>query len=209
MLWALSGPKTIVTYPSLSGTSVPRDFVEFPSQLLEHWLATPEVLARYALHFETGEPIPPALFAKIERARTFNQGFGTVEYLASALIDMKLHLEGDRPIDPGRFERDTLESLAMPREIVMRHRTPQFNHVFSSDGYSAGYYSYLWADTLTADAWEAFTAGRGPFDRDVATRLKEQVFTRGNTQDPVTAYRAFRGSDPGVAALMRKRGFPA
>ncbi len=206
---ALHGLLSNVTYPSLSGTSVPRDFVEFPSQLLEHWLATPEVLARHALHFETGEPLPPALFAKIERARTFNQGFGTVEYLASALIDMKLHLEGGRSIDPGPFERDTLASLAMPREIVMRHRTPQFNHVFSGDGYSAGYYSYLWADTLTADAWEAFTAGGGPFDREVATRLKEQVFTRGNTQDPLTAYRAFRGSDPGVAALMRKRGFPA
>jgi len=206
---ALHGLLSNVNYPSLSGTSVPRDFVEFPSQLLEHWLATPEVLARYALHFETGEPIPSALVAKIERARNFNQGFGTVEYLASALIDMKLHLEGSSSIDPGIFERETLASLAMPREIVMRHRTPQFNHVFSGDGYSAGYYSYLWADTLTADAWEAFTEGRGPWDRDVAARLKEQVFTRGNTQDPLTAYRAFRGKDPGVAALMRKRGFPA
>jgi peptidyl-dipeptidase Dcp len=206
---ALHGLMSNVNYPSLSGTYVPRDFVEFPSQLLEHWLATPEVLARYALHFETGEPIPPDLVARIERARNFNQGFGTVEYLASALIDMKLHLEGPRPVDPGAFERDTLASLAMPREIVMRHRTPQFNHVFSGDGYSAGYYSYLWADTLTADAWEAFTEGRGPWDREVATRLKEQVFTRGNTQDPLIAYRAFRGRDPGVSALMRKRGFPA
>ncbi|MEQ1581221.1 MAG: M3 family metallopeptidase [Steroidobacteraceae bacterium] len=206
---ALHGLMSNVNYPSLSGTYVPRDFVEFPSQLLEHWLATPEVLARYALHFETGEPIPADLVARIERARTFNQGFGTVEYLASALIDMKLHLEGLKPIDPGAFERETLASLAMPREIVMRHRTPQFNHVFSGDGYSAGYYSYLWADTLTADAWEAFTEGRGPWDLTVAERLKEQVFTRGNTQDPLIAYQAFRGREPGVAALMRKRGFPA
>ncbi len=206
---ALHGLMSNVNYPSLSGTCVPRDFVEFPSQLLEHWLATPEVLGRFALHVETGEAIPAALVARIERARTFNQGFGTVEYLASALIDMKLHLEGPKPIDPETFERETLASLAMPREIVMRHRTPQFNHVFSGDGYSAGYYSYLWADTLTADAWEAFTEGRGPWDLNVAERLKEQVFTRGNTQDPLTAYRTFRGRDPGVAALMRKRGFPA
>jgi peptidyl-dipeptidase Dcp len=206
---ALHGLMSNVDYPSLSGTYVPRDFVEFPSQLLEHWLATPEVLGSFALHFETGEPIPADLVARIERARTFNQGFGTVEYLASALIDMKLHLEGPRPIDPGTFERETLASLAMPREIVMRHRTPHFNHVFSGDGYSAGYYSYLWADTLTADAWEAFTEGRGPWDLTVAERLKEQVFTRGNTRDPLSAYRAFRGRDPGVAALMRKRGFPA
>ncbi len=206
---ALHGLSSAVNYPSLAGTAVARDYVEFPSQLLEHWLATPEVLSRFAVHFETGAPIPEELVQKIARARNFNQGFATVEYLSSALVDMQLHLAGDTPVDPASFERETLLKLAMPREIVMRHRTPQFNHVFSGDGYSAGYYSYLWADTLTADAWEAFTEGQGPWDREVAGRLKEQVFTRGNTLDPALAYRAFRGRDPGVAALMRKRGFPA
>jgi peptidyl-dipeptidase Dcp len=206
---ALHGLMSDVTYPSLSGTSVPRDFVEFPSQLLEHWLATPDVLSTHALHFQTGEPLPAALFEKIERARTFNQGFGTVEYLASALIDMKLHLAGTTPVEPGSFERDALAQLAMPREIVMRHRTPQFNHVFSGDGYSAGYYSYLWADTLVADAWEAFAESGGPWHAGMAAKLEEHVFTQGNKQDPAVAYQAFRGRDPGVAALMRKRGFPA
>jgi peptidyl-dipeptidase Dcp len=206
---ALHGLSSNVTYPSLSGTSVARDYVEFPSQLLEHWLATPAVLSRYALHYETGEPIPAALVAKIERAKNFNQGFGTIEYLSSALIDMKLHLAGSATIDPQRFESETLAAIGMPREVVMRHRTAQFNHVFSGDGYSAGYYSYLWADTLTADAWEAFTEGAGPWDHNVAQRLKDHVFTRGNTEDPAVAYQAFRGRDPGISALMRKRGFTA
>ena len=162
---ALHGLCSNVTYPSLSGTSVARDYVEFPSQLLEHWLSTPEVLNRFALHFQTGKPIPPELVAKIEQAKTFNQGFATVEYLASALVDMKLHLAGATPIDPDAFERDTLKALGMPDEIVMRHRTPQFGHVFAGDGYSAGYYSYLWSDTLTADACEAFTRPAGPTTR--------------------------------------------
>ncbi|HCF57922.1 MAG TPA: peptidase M3, partial [Myxococcales bacterium] len=139
---ALHGLASNVSYPSLSGTAVARDYVEFPSQLLEHWLSTPEVLGRFALHHETGEPMPAQLAAKIEKAATFNQGFSTVEFLASALIDMKLHLEGNKPIDPGAFERETLAALGMPREIVMRHRTPQFAHVFAGDGYAAGYYSY-------------------------------------------------------------------
>ena len=138
--------------------------MEFPSQILEHWLSTPEVLSRFAVHYQTGQPIPKELVAKIERATTFNQGFDTVEYLASALVDMKLHLAGGTPIDPDAFERDTLKALGMPEEIVMRHRTPQFSHIFAGDGYSAGYYSYLWSDTLTADAWEAFTAPGGPYD---------------------------------------------
>jgi peptidyl-dipeptidase Dcp len=145
---------------------------------------------------------------RIEKASTFNQGFGTVEYLASALIDMKLHLAGDKPIEPDAFERDTLKALGMPEEIVMRHRTPQFGHVFAGDGYSAGYYSYLWSDTLTADAYEAFTEGKGAYDRDVAGRLRKHVFSAGNTVDPAEAYRAFRGKDAGIDALMRKRGFP-
>jgi peptidyl-dipeptidase Dcp len=205
---ALHGLNSSVSYPSLSGTNVARDYVEFPSQLLEHWLSTPEVLNRFALHYRTGQPIPPALVAKIEKAATFNQGFATVEYLASALVDMKLHLAGDRTIDPDAFERETLQALGMPSEIVMRHRTPQFGHVFSGDGYSAGYYSYLWSDTLSADAWEAFTEAGGPYDKAVAKRLHDDVFSAGNTMDPAEAYRAFRGRDPGIAALMRKRGFP-
>jgi peptidyl-dipeptidase Dcp len=205
---ALHGLSSNVTYPSLSGTSVARDYVEFPSQLLEHWLSTPEVLNRFALHFETGQPIPKTLVQKIERASKFNEGFDTVEYLATALVDMKLHLAGATRIDPDAFEKETLAALRMPDEIVMRHRTPQLSHVFAGDSYSAGYYSYLWADTLTADAFEAFTEGQGPYDHQVADRLSKHVFQAGNTVDPAEAYRAFRGKDPGIAALMRKRGFP-
>lgn len=205
---ALHGLLSDVTYPSLSGTAVARDYVEFPSQLLEHWLSVPEVLNRFATHYRTGEPIPSELVAKLERSKQFNQGFATVEYLASALIDLKLHLAGDAQIDPDAFERETLAALGMPREIVMRHRAPHFLHVFSGDGYSAGYYSYLWADTLTADAWEAFEEAGSPWNREIAGRLAEHVFRRGNTVDPAQAYRAFRGRDAGIEALMRKRGFP-
>ncbi|MFY0570320.1 M3 family metallopeptidase [Archangium lansingense] len=205
---ALHGLNSNVTYPTLSGTAVARDYVEFPSQLLEHWLSTPEVLNTYALHYQTGKPIPSELVAKIEKASNFNQGFGTVEYLSSALVDMKLHLAGSQKIDPDAFERDTLGALGMPKEIVMRHRTPQFGHVFAGDGYSAGYYSYLWSDTLTADAFEAFTEGKGAYDRTVAERLRKNVFSVGNTVDPAEAYRTFRGKDAGIDALMRKRGFP-
>jgi peptidyl-dipeptidase Dcp len=208
---ALHGLSSNVNYPTLAGTSVARDYVEFPSQLLEHWLSTPEILENYALHYQTGKPIPQELVAKITRARTFNQGFATVEYLSAALMDMKLHLaaEPGKLIDPAAFERDTLAQLGMPREIVMRHRTPQFAHVFSSDNYSAAYYSYLWADTLSADAWEAFTgAPGGPWDAAVAQRLHDEVFARGNTVDPAEQYRAFRGRDPGIDALMRGRGLP-
>jgi len=204
---ALHGLNSNVTYPSLSGTAVPRDYVEFPSQLLEHWLSTPEVLQRFALHYQTGKPIPQELVDKIKKSATFNQGFATVEYLSAALVDMKLHLAGDKKIDPDAFERETLAQLGMPKEIVMRHRTPQFLHVFSSDGYSAGYYSYLWSDVITADAFGAFVEGKGPYDRAVAERLRKYVFSVGNTVDPAEAYRAFRGRDPKVDALMKKRGF--
>jgi peptidyl-dipeptidase Dcp len=204
---ALHGLNSNVTYPSLSGTSVPRDYVEFPSQLLEHWLSTPEVLQRFALHYQTGKPIPQELVDKIKKSATFNQGFATVEYLSAALVDMKLHLAGDKKIDADAFERETLAQLGMPKEIVMRHRTPQFLHVFSSDGYSAGYYSYLWSDVLTADAFGAFVEGKGPYDRAVAERLRKNIFSVGNTVDPADAYRAFRGRDPKVDALMKKRGF--
>jgi peptidyl-dipeptidase Dcp len=206
---ALHGLNSNVTYPSLSGTAVPRDYVEFPSQLLEHWLSTPEVLQRFALHYQTGKPIPQPLVDKIMRSATFNQGFATVEYLSAALVDMKLHLAGERKIDPDAFERDTLAQLGMPKEIVMRHRTPQFLHVFASDGYSAGYYSYLWSDVITADAFGAFTEGKGAYDRAVADRLRKFVFSVGNTVDPADAYRSFRGRDPKIDALMKKRGFTA
>jgi peptidyl-dipeptidase Dcp len=204
---ALHGLASGVDYPSLSGTSVPRDYVEFPSQLLEHWLSTPQVLERFAVHHETGERIPSELVDRIERAGTFNQGFATTEYLSSALVDMMLHLAGGRAIDPVAFERETLAELGMPAELVMRHRIPHFQHVFGSDGYSAGYYSYLWSDVITADAYGAFAEAGGPYDREVARRLVRHVFSVGNTVDPAEAYRDFRGRDPEVAALMRKRGF--
>ena len=205
---ALHGLSSNVTYPTLSGTAVSRDYVEFPSQLLEHWLSTPEVLQKYAVHYQTGKPIPQALVDKIEKASTFNEGFDTTEYLASALVDMKLHLAGDQKIDPDKFERETLAALKMPKEIVMRHRTPQFGHAFSSDGYSAGYYSYLWSDVITADAYGAFVEGKGPYDKAVGARLVKNIFSVGNTIDPADAYRIFRGRDPKVEALMKKRGFP-
>jgi peptidyl-dipeptidase Dcp len=204
---ALHGLSSDVTYPTLAGTQVARDYVEFPSQLLEFWMFTPEVLNRFALHYQTGAPIPRDLVAKIEKTATFNQGFLTVEYLGSALVDMKLHLAGAQEIDPDAFERDTLKAIGMPSEIVMRHRTPHFSHLFASDSYSAGYYSYLWSDTLSSDAYEAFTEGKGPYDKEVAQRLRKNVFSVGDTIDPADGYRAFRGRDPDIAALMRKRGF--
>ena len=206
---ALHGLNSSVTYPSVAGTAVARDYVEFPSQLLEHWLSTPEVLQRFALHYQTGKPIPQPLVDKINRSATFNQGFATVEYLSAALVDMKLHLAGDRKIDADAFERETLTQLGMPKEIVMRHRTPHFLHIFSGDSYSAGYYSYLWSDVLTADAFGAFVEGKGPYDRGVAERLRKFVFSVGNTIDPAEGYRGFRGRDPKIDALMKKRGFAA
>ncbi|MEX0907942.1 MAG: M3 family metallopeptidase [Gemmatimonadota bacterium] len=203
---ALHGLLSAVMYPSLSGTAVARDYVEFPSQLLEHWLSTPEVLQRFATHAVTGEPLPAMLVECIERTATFNQGFATAEYLASAIVDMELHLSENRDIDPAAFERDTLARIGAPHEIVMRHRTPQFQHVFGNDGYSAAYYSYLWADMLTADAYGAFTEAGGPYDRAVAQRLREHVLVAGNTVDPAAAYRTFRGRDAGIEPLLRKRG---
>ena len=204
---ALHGLASAVQYPSLAGTAVARDYVEFPSQLLEHWLLTPQVLERFAIHYVTGETIPRELVECITRAATFNQGFATTEYLASALVDMKLHLAGEQPIVPTEFERALLDQLGMPNEIVMRHRLPHFQHIFGSDGYSAAYYSYLWSDVLTADAFDAFTEATGPYDQAVAQRLRQHVFSAGNTVDPADAYRAFRGRDPDIHALMRKRGF--
>ena len=204
---ALHGLNSNVKYPSLSGTNVARDYVEFPSQLMEHWLSTPEVLNRFAVHYQTGKPIPQPLVDKIKKSATFNQGFITVEYLAAALVDMKLHLAGDQKIDADKFERETLDQLGMPKEIVMRHRLPHFLHIFSSDSYSAGYYSYLWSDVLTADAFGAFVEAGGPYDKKVAERLRKFIFSVGNTIDPAEGYRGFRGRDPKIEALMKKRGF--
>jgi len=206
---AIHGLNSDVTYPTVSGTNVARDYVEFPSQLNEHWLSTPEVVNKFSVHYKTGAPIPQALVDKIKKASTFNQGFDTTEYLASALIDMKLHLAGGVDIDPDKFEREELAKLNMPKEIVMRHRTPQFGHVFSGDGYSAGYYSYLWADTLTADVAEAFQEAPGGFyDKPTGQRLIKTIMSRGNSVDPAEQFRAFRGRDVKIGALMRDRGFP-
>ena len=205
---ALHGLLSAVNYPTLAGTNVSRDFVEFPSQINEHWLSTPEVLNRFALHYQTGEPMPRALIEKVEKAATFNQGFGTVEYLASALIDMKLHLAGEQEIDPKKFEKETLKSLGMPSSIVMRHRTPQFAHVFSGDYYSAGYYSYLWSEVLDQDAWNAFKEKGNPYNKEVADRFVKHILSAGNTLEPAEAYRKFRGKDPSIKPLLEARGFP-
>jgi peptidyl-dipeptidase Dcp len=206
---ALHGLNSNVVYPSLAGTNVVRDFVEFPSQLNENWLSTPEVLSRFAVHYETGEPIPAALVTKIKAASKFNQGFATVEYLAAALVDMRLHLAGDLRIEPNEFERTTLAALGMPPEMVMRHRIPQFAHIFSSDSYSAGYYSYLWAEVLDHDAFKAFTDAGGPYDKVVAKRLHDDIMSIGNSVDPGQAYRNFRGSDPKIEGLLHARGLAA
>ncbi|MEO6433625.1 MAG: M3 family metallopeptidase, partial [Sphingomicrobium sp.] len=159
-------------------------------------------------HYKTGEPLPQRLIDKIKQADTFNQGFATVEYLSSALVDMKLHLKPDGIVDPDAFERQTLAELGMPREMVMRHRLPQFLHLFSSDAYSAGYYSYLWSEVMDADTWQAFVDAGDPFDRTLATRFKEILLKTGNETDRAAAYREFRGRDPEVDALLRRRGFP-
>ena len=205
---ALHGLCSNANYPSQAGTSVARDYVEFPSQLNEHWLSTNEILSKFAVHYKTGEPIPKALLEKIERASKFNQGFNTVEYLSSAIVDMKLHLAGNVTIDPDKFEREALAELGMPKEIVMRHRTPQFNHLFTSDGYSAGYYSYLWSDALTADAAEKFEEAGTYYDKELAKSLFDNIMSVGDTIDPAEGFRRFRGRDVDTGALLRKRGFP-
>ena len=205
---ALHGLNSNVTYPSLSGTNTPRDYVEFPSQVMERWLATPQVLNQFALHYKTGEPMPMALVERNNKAATFNEAFSTVETIASALVDMKLHLLENPDIDPKKFEKETLDKLNMPKEIVMRHRIPQFGHIFSDDAYAAGYYGYLWADAISADATEAFTETKdGLYDKAVAKRLHDYIFSIGNTIDPAIAYKKFRGRDVNTDALMRARGF--
>jgi peptidyl-dipeptidase Dcp len=203
----LHGLNSNVSYPSLAGTAVLRDFVELPSQLFEHWLPTRELLGRFAVHYQTGEPIPPALVDKVLRADAFHQGFKTVEYLSNAILDLKAHLKAGEPIDAADFERSALEEIGMPHQIVLRHRLPHFSHMFSSEGYAAGYYNYIWADTLSADAAEAFAEAPGGFyDKQLAQVLLAEVLGVGNTIEPGEAYRRFRGRDAGIDALMRDRG---
>jgi peptidyl-dipeptidase Dcp len=208
---ALHAMNSNVTYSRLAGTNVARDFVEFPSQLNENWLPTEAVLSRFAVNSQ-GQPIPKDLVAKILKSQTFNTGFTVTEYLAAAIMDMKLHTtpqgDGDAPIDPDRFEKETLTALGMPNEIVMRHRTSQFFHVFQSDGYAAGYYSYLWAEVLDHDAFEAFTETGNPWDPATAKRLHDDIMSVGDTVDPAEAFRKFRGRDPDVRAYLRAKGFP-
>src|SRR5208283_2797331 len=190
---ALHGMLSNVTYPILSGTHVAGDFVEFPSQLYEHWIKAPEMLRRFAVHYKTGEPMPEALIQKILAAQNFNQGFATVEYTASALVDMKLHLDpAPDDVDVVSFERAELERIGMPAGIAMRHRTPHFQHIFSG-GYSAAYYSYLWSEVLDADGFEAFQEAGDIFDTEVAQRLHEYVYSAGGSRDYEEAYRLFRG----------------
>jgi len=204
---ALHGLLSDVTYPSLAGTSVARDFVELPSQLYEHWLETPQVLERFALHYRTGEPMPAALREKLVGARTFNQGFATVEYLSCALVDLDFHLlpSADN-LDPIAFERDALARIDMPDEIVMRHRTPHFAHIFAGGGYAAGYYSYMWSEVLDADAFDAFKETGDVFDPQTAKKLRDHIYAAGNRRDPAEAYAAFRGRMPDVGPLLKKRG---
>ncbi|HNS86856.1 MAG TPA: M3 family metallopeptidase, partial [Parvularculaceae bacterium] len=204
---ALHSLASNVAYPTLNGGV--RDYTEFQSQLLERWLPTDEVINRFLIHYKTGEPMPKDLVDKIKAAANFNQGFETTEYLASALIDMKFHTVDPTGIDPDKFEREELEKLGMPKELPMRHRSPHFGHIFSGEGYSAGYYGYMWADVLTADAAEAFADAPGGFyDKKVAKKLVDYLFAPRNAIDPADAYRKFRGRDAKVEALMRDRGFP-
>jgi peptidyl-dipeptidase Dcp len=204
---ALHGMLSNVTYPLLAGTAVPSDFVELPSQLYEHWLEVPETLRQYARHCRTGEPMPKALLGRLLATRTFNQGFATVEYTACALVDLDLHSLADAArLDVTDFERKDLERIAMPAEIVMRHRLPHFQHLFSGGGYAAGYYSYLWSEVLDADAFAAFEETGNTFDPATAKRLRDYVYGAGNLREPAEAYKSFRGRLPTVDALLKKRG---
>jgi peptidyl-dipeptidase Dcp len=203
---ALHGLCSDVTYPLISGTSVARDFVELPSQLYEHWLEQPQVLRMHAVHAETGEPMPEALLDKVLAARRFNQGFATVEYTSSALVDLDLHLRSDgEGLDAPDFEQAALERIGMPSYMVMRHRIPHFQHIFAG-GYASGYYSYLWSEVLDADAFEAFEEAGDIFAPAIARRLHDYVYAAGYRRDPAEAYRLFRGRLPTAEALLRKRG---
>jgi peptidyl-dipeptidase Dcp len=203
---ALHGMLSDVVYPRISGTHVAGDFVEFPSQVFEHWIQQPQMLRRFALHYKTGEPMPETLIAKLLNARRFNQGWATVEYTASALVDLKLHLDpSPDEVDIVAFEREELKRIGMPEAITMRHRTPHFQHIFSG-GYSAAYYSYLWSEVLDADGFEAFEESGDIFDPAIAKRLNDFVYAAGGSRDYDEAYRAFRGRPPSPEALFRKRG---
>ncbi|MER8476928.1 M3 family metallopeptidase [Mesorhizobium sp. M1163] len=203
---ALHGMLTDVTWPSVAGTSVSRDFVELPSQLYEHWLTVPAVLEKHALHVKTGKPMPKALVDKMLAARTFGAGFATVEFTASALVDMAYHARPEAPQEPLRFEAETLERLNIPDTIAMRHRTPHFGHIFAGDGYSAGYYSYMWSEVLDADAFAAFEEAGDPFNPALAERLRKNIYAAGGSKDPEELYTAFRGKMPSPEAMMAKRG---
>lgn len=204
----LHGLLSNVTYPSISGTSVTRDFVELPSQLYEHWLSTAEVLEKHALHYKTGKPMPKVLRQRLAAARNFNQGFATVEYTSSALVDMALYSADLSEIgDVERFERATLQGIDMPKEIVMRHRLPHFMHIMS--GYAAGYYSYLWSEVMDADAFAAFEETGNVFHPATARKLHEFIYSAGNRRDPHDAYVAFRGRPPKIDGLLKKRGLAA
>ncbi|MBP1873219.1 Peptidyl-dipeptidase dcp [Ensifer adhaerens] len=205
---ALHGMLSNVTYPSVSGTGVSRDFVELPSQLYEHWLTVPDILKRYAVHYQTGEPMPEALLDKVLAARTFNSGFATVEFTSSALVDMAYHT-AETQSEPMALEAATLDKIGMPRSIVMRHRSPHFLHVFSGDGYSAGYYSYMWSEVLDADAFAAFEETGNPFDPGMAKKLKDYVYSVGGSIDPEDAYKRFRGKLPSPDAMLAKKGLAA
>ena len=203
---ALHGLLSDVTYSFVSGTSVARDFVELPSQLYEHWLETPEVLKAHARHAETGTPMPQDLLDRLISARNYDQGFATVEYVASALVDLDFH-SGPAPSDPMARQDEILHRIGMPKAIVMRHATPHFQHVFSGDGYSSGYYSYMWSEVMDADAFAAFRETGDVFDPDVATRLAANIYSAGGSRDAGDLYIAFRGRLPGVDALLEQRGF--
>jgi peptidyl-dipeptidase Dcp len=204
---ALHGLLSAVTYPEIAGTSVATDFVELPSQLYEHWLEQPEVLRRFALHYQTGEPMPEALLQRLIAARNFDQGFGTVEYVACAFVDLDFHsLAAPATIDAAAFETNALAQIGMPDEIVMRHRPTHFAHIFSGGGYAAGYYSYMWSEVLDADAFEAFKETGNIFDPATAKRLHDAIYSAGGSREPAEAYKAFRGRLPSADALLRKRG---
>ena len=203
---ALHGMLSNARWPSVSGTAVSRDFVELPSQLYEHWLTVPEILEKHALHYQTGAPMPAELVEKMLAAQNFNAGFATVEFASSALVDMAFHSQAEAPQDPLAFEAATLKKLGMPEEIAMRHATPHFLHVFSGDGYSAGYYSYMWSEVLDADAFGAFEETGDAFNPALATKLREHIYAAGGTKDPEELYLAFRGQMPSPDAMMAKRG---
>jgi peptidyl-dipeptidase Dcp len=209
---ALHGLLSAVTYPTIAGTNVATDFVELPSQLYEHWLQQPDVLRRFAMHYQSGEPMPEDLLQRLIAARNFNMGAMTLEYISSAAVDLDFHSlpapeEKASAIDPAAFENQTLARIGMPDEIVMRHRPPHFGHIFSGGGYAAGYYSYMWSEVLDADAFSAFEETGDIFDPTTAKRLREAIYGAGGSQDPADAYIAFRGRLPNADALLRKRGF--